>query len=211
MSRECKKIHEIINSLERFSFSFKDSEIPKNGIYFLFQNGEHGHSKDRIVRVGSHTGENQLCPRIKQHFLMANKDRSIFRKNIGRALLHKKSDPFLKHWELDLTSRKSKEQYASSVDFSYQEKIEDAVSHYIHKNFTFSVVELKDKKQRLETEKRIISTLSWCDECKASTNWLGYYSPKEKIKNSGLWLVNELYKIPLSESELTVFTSLISG
>jgi hypothetical protein len=58
----------------------------------------------RIVRIGTHTGANQLCSRLKQHFLNEMKDRSIFRKNIGRCLLKQANDPFLEFWELDLTS-----------------------------------------------------------------------------------------------------------
>jgi len=32
--------------------------------------------------------------RLLQHFVMENKDRSIFRKNIGRALLARAGDPY---------------------------------------------------------------------------------------------------------------------
>ncbi|MDD5415214.1 MAG: hypothetical protein PHH96_10385, partial [Smithellaceae bacterium] len=46
---------------------------------------------------------------------------------------------------------------------------------------------------------KIISTVSLCDICRPSHNWLGLFSPKEKIKNCGLWLVNELNKNPLSD------------
>jgi len=53
----------------------------------------------------------------------------------------------------------------------------------------------------LKIESKIISTISLCEECKPSHNWLGLFSPKEKIRDSGLWLVNELYKEPLSDKE----------
>jgi len=58
-------------------------------------------------------------------------------------------------------------------------------------------------------ESKIISTISSCEECKASKNWLGNYSPKEKIKTSGLWLVNELYKKPLSDKDMEELKSLL--
>ena len=48
-------------------------------------------------------------------------------------------------------------------------------------------------------ESKIISSISHCNECKGSKDWLGNHSPKKKIRNSGLWLVNELYKEPLSK------------
>jgi hypothetical protein len=44
----------------------------------------------------------------------------------------------------------------------------------------------------------LISTVASCDECNPSSNWLGRHSPKEKIRKSGLWQVNELYKEALS-------------
>jgi len=90
----CSEIHSIFHSSQRHAFPFNEGDIPLNGIYVLFENGEHGHQGDRIVRVGSHTGVNQLRSRLKQHFLLENKDRSIFRKNIGRAILNKNNDPF---------------------------------------------------------------------------------------------------------------------
>jgi len=88
MSYECSSVHKLTNELEKHSFPFDESTIPMNGVYVLFQKGEKGHQLDRIVRIGTHTGDNQLRSRLKQHFLFKNKDRSIFRKNIGRALLN---------------------------------------------------------------------------------------------------------------------------
>lgn len=117
MSKECEAVHILARSLERHTFPFSESRIPLNGIYILFENGEEGHDGERIVRVGTHTGENQLCSRLKQHFLKENKDRSIFRKNIGRSLLKRESDPFIEFWELDLTMRIAKEMHSHLIDF----------------------------------------------------------------------------------------------
>ncbi len=196
MSHECSVVHRLAGDLKRHRFPFDDSAIPLNGIYVLFQEGERGHEADRIVRVGTHTGDRQLRSRLKQHFLSPNKDRSIFRKNIGRAILNQAGDPFLETWELDLTSRKAKDLYSSQVDFDYQAGIEQQVTQFIQEHFSFSVFELETKEDRLEIESKLISTVSWCDECRASASWLGNSSPKDKIVQSGLWLVNELYKTP---------------
>ena len=194
MSHECEKIHKLAIRSKRYSFPFDGSKLPMNGVYFLFEKGELGHNQDRIVRIGTHTGDNQLYSRLEQHFMKENKDRSIFRKNIGRALLSQANDPFIRYWEIDLTSRKAREKFAHLVDFDYQQKVETKVSHYIQANFSFSVIEVTEKKQRLETEARFISIVSWCDECKPSKNWLGNNSPKKKIVGSGLWQVNGVYK-----------------
>lgn len=105
----CEALHEWANSLPALRFPFADATIPLNGIYVLFEHGEVAHGTNRIVRVGTHTGTGQLRSRLRQHFLVENKDRSIFRKNIGRALLNRDHDPFLPIWELDRTSRLARE------------------------------------------------------------------------------------------------------
>jgi len=202
MSKNCNTIHQWFNGMKKHSFLFNEQEIPENGIYILFEKGEFAHSTNRIVRIGTHTGNNQLRSRLFQHFLNENKDRSIFRKNIGRALLNKDKDSFLEKWELDLTTRNAKDQHSNSVDFDKQKETEKRVTKYIQNNFSFVVFQIDDKDKRLEIESKIISTVSLCDECKPSANWLGNFSPKEKIRKSGLWLVNELWKTPLSDADM---------
>jgi hypothetical protein len=197
----CKELHEWANILPRFNFDFIEQAIPLNGLYLLFEKGEAAHSVDRIVRVGTHTGDGQLRSRLKQHFLVRNKDRSIFRKNIGRALLAKDKDPFLSHWEMDLTPRAMREKYKELIDLEYQQEVESRVSEFMVANFSFAVVEIENKKDRLGLESKIISTVSHCPECGPSSSWLGRFSPKEKIRESGLWLVNELYKEPLDRRD----------
>jgi hypothetical protein len=211
MSNECKIVHSIVNEFERHSFPFAETAIPANGIYILFERSEIGHGLDRVVRVGTHTGDNQLRSRLKQHFLAENKDRSIFRKNIGRALLNKRKDPFLEHWNLDLTTRRAKDQYSSLIDFDYQKQVETEVSQYIRESFTFGVFEVESKEDRLDLESKIISTVSWCNECKPSPGWLGNHSPRKKIVASGLWLVNELYKTALDAHGLDQLSRLAAG
>ena len=209
MSKICNEIHGIFNELKEYSFPFNDKEISKNGIYILFEKGEKFTNLKRIVRVGTHTGDNQLQSRLKQHFVVENKDRSIFRKNIGRAFLNAENDSFLNQWELDLTTRANKEKYSEQIDFDKQQFIEKKVSEYIQNNFSFAVFEVLEKEQRLRIESRIISTVSNCADCKPSENWLGLSSPKQKIKDSGLWLVNELWKQSLSEMELAELKRII--
>jgi hypothetical protein len=195
-------IHLWANSLPVFHFPFDAAAIPPNGLYILFERGELAHGTNRIVRIGTHTGNNQLRSRLKQHFLVENKDRSIFRKNIGRALLNKDQDPFLSQWELDLTSRQAKLQH-THVDIGRQREIEKRVSQYIQSNFSFVALPIDDKQQRLRLESKLITTVSLCEACRASPGWLGLFSPKKKIRTCGLWLVNELYKQPLSDDEVT--------
>ena len=202
MSENCNTIHQWFNRMKKYCFPFNENDIPKNGIYVLFEKEEFGHSTDRIVRIGTHTGNNQLCSRLYQHFVNENKDRSIFRKNIGRALLNKNKDPFLKQWEIDLTTKNTKKLYSHSIDFVKQKKVEEMVTKYIQNNFSFAVFQVDNKERRLKIESKIISTISLCDECKPSKNWLGLHSTKSKIRDSGLWQVNELYKEPLNQNDM---------
>ncbi len=208
MIDKCACIHLQANELERHSFPFDVLKIPLNGIYFLFEKGETSHGQDRIVRVGTHTGDKRLRPRLKEHFIKENKDRSIFRKNIGRAFLNEHNDPFLKCWDLKLTTRKARAEHSTQIDFDYQNRLEKKISQYIRDNFSFSVLEVQNKEDRLEFESKLISTISWCEDCKPSDNWLGNKSPKEKIVRSGLWLVNELYKTPFDADGMERFKSL---
>ncbi len=204
MQNECEKLHKFVNNLKIFTFPFDIKEIPLNGVYIVFERDEFAHSGRRIVRVGTHTGDNQLISRINQHFINENKDRSIFRKNIGRAILNKRNDSFLEQWELDLTTQKAKAKYSESIDFNKQNSVEKEVTEYIQRNLSFVVLDIKNKEDRLSFESKIISTVSLCKECQPSKHWLGSFSPKDKIRDSGLWLVNELYKQPLSHEEILV-------
>lgn len=209
MSIICHKLHHLFTGLPRLAFPFDSATIPKNGIYILFENGEVAHEVDRIVRVGTHTGNNQLPSRLQQHFLKENKDRSIFRKNVGRALLSRDKDAFLEAWELDLTASKAKEKYMGTIDRNKLQETEWRVTRYIQGSFRFAVFRVDDKADRLRWESAIISTVSRCEECHPSDKWLGLHSPKQKIRESGLWLVNELYKQPLSESEYEALKGIV--
>lgn len=202
VARKCNSIHQYFQDLKRFTFPFDHREIVDNGVYVLFEKGENGHGGDRIVQIGTHRGENQLIPRLKQHFVKENKDRSILRKNIGRCFLNRDSDPFLKKWNLDLTSREAKMKHSQKVNYDYQEKIESKVSGYIQGSFTFSVIKVSRQDKRSLLKSRIISTISQCDSCNPSENWLGKHLPKKKIRESGLWQEKELYKKPISDDEL---------
>jgi hypothetical protein len=201
MSEMCVHMHRLFQQLPIFGVPFDSSKLPRNGIYILYEWGELAHETGRIVRIGTHTGDNQLPSRLKQHFLKENKDRSIFRKNIGRAILNRANDPFLAQWQIDLTTRQAKITYTGKIDHARQKAVEKQVTDYIQQNFRFVVFRVDDKEKRLSLESAIISTVSLCDKCQPSDNWLGLHSPIEKIRQSGLWLVNELYKSPMSSKE----------
>ena len=210
MTALCSGLHSLARSGTLYAFPFDRTRLPLNGIYVLFETGEEAHGGDRIVRVGTHTGGDQLPSRLMQHFVNENKDRSIFRKNIGRALLNKAADPFLAEWELDRTSRAARKRYGLEQQTAKRQAVEGDVTKYLQGHFRFVVFRVDDKSDRLTLESRIISTVSRCDECRPSGGWLGLSSPKEKIRQSGLWLVNELYKEPLTQADLQLLGTLLT-
>ncbi len=206
------RLHKLFNEQERFKFPFKqrENEIPRNGIYIIFENEETFHDIDRIVRVGTHTGEKQLRSRLNQHFVKENKNRSIFRKNIGRCILNKDQSPYLPLWELDITSKAEKEMNLKLLDLDFEKKTEKRISNYIQNNLSFCVFQVDTKEQRLFWESKIVSTLAKSNELNPSKKWLGNNSTKDKIKASGLWQVNELYNDALTEQEFDTLKQLLS-
>ena len=205
------QIHDLFNSQKRFHFPFDNEldQIPLNGVYIIFEKDEQYKQYDRIVRVGTHKGINQLRSRLYQHFLLLNKNRSIFRKNIGRALLNKDSNPYLRIWELDSTSRADKIKNAPLIDKIFEQELEGQISKYIQHNLSFVVFGVNNKDKRLFWESRIISTLAAFPDIRPSDNWLGHFSPKDKIRQYGLWQVNDLKKKPLDTDEFNELTQLL--
>jgi len=211
MSKLCQALHQLAARLPLHSFPFDESAIPKDGIYLLFEEGENAHGQRRIVRVGTHTGDRQLRPRLRQHFVQENKDRSIFRKNIGRAILHRANDPFLTDWNLDLTTAAARSQHAGRIDSGKQRSVEAMISRRLQSQCRFVVIPVALKSQRLLWESRMISTVAACPNCKPSPAWLGLSSPVAKIRDSGLWQVNELFKEPFSEDEFDALCRAVLG
>src|SRR6056297_348792 len=198
---DCAEIHQYLAALPRFRYPFEAADSPKNGIYILFESGEHAHGTDRIVRVGTHRGDGQLPARLNEHFLNENKDRSIFRKNIGRALLHREQSPLATQWEIDLTSRDARDQHGDAVDHAALKEIEHRVSAWIRANLSFCVLEVPEKSARMRLEAGLIATVNRCPDCSPSSTWLGRVSPKPQISKSGLWLVQGLDADPLTQAE----------
>jgi len=209
MSKICANLHSLLHKGLKFGFSMKYDTFPQNGIYIMFEKGELGHGGDRIVRIGTHTGDKELENRIFQHFENENKNRSIFRKNIGRCILKKSNKQYLSIWDLDTTRKDDKERHSSLINHTLEKKIEKQISKYIQENISYCLFKVQSKEERKFFEMRLISTVSGCSECCPSETWLGNLSPKKKIKESGLWQEQELYKQPLSDEELSALSSFL--
>ncbi|ACS90464.1 MAG TPA: hypothetical protein HA302_09500 [Thermococcaceae archaeon] len=226
MSEECKWLHEILEELPLIKYPFRLESLPLNGIYFFYEKGEiwgHGGEKLRLVRIGTHKGNN-FRNRIAEHFLINEKkmdfgrnnpkpsDRSIFRKNIGRALLNKNKDPYLKVWEIDFTPRTNRDKYSHLRDIEKEKSIEKQITEILRKNFFFRFIIIEDEKERIGSkglESKLIGTVSKCTICKPSMNWLGNYSPKKEIRTSGLWIIQHLNAEGITEEDMPVIEKLI--
>ena len=192
MTAACQYLHESLSRLPRFKRE-NLANVPKNGIYILFEVGEKAHGGERIVRVGTHRGQNNLALRIREHLYTPNKDRSIFRKHVGRCLLARAGDPFLAQWEIDLTTKASRALNEHKVDNSRLQEIEVEVTRYMVENFSFAVMSFDAVSDRLHHEECLLSTIYECPDCGPSETWLGKHHPKsEVVRTCGLWNVQSL-------------------
>ena len=221
MSETCKWLHEQLEPLPIFKYPFDLKLLPKNGVYFFYEEGENskhgkGISRPRIVRIGTHK-ENNFRSRISEHFLLNESkmkftqtnpkpsDRSIFRKNIGRALLNKQKDlDYLKVWEIDFTSNINRANHSHLRNIEKEKTIESQITELIRKRFYFRFISIEGQEKRMGKigiESRLIGTVTSCKLCKPSDYWLGKFSTKPQIKNGKLWLSQHLDSIGLSDSD----------
>jgi len=188
MNREYELLHKFFNSLSRVSFPYDESNIEySNGIYIMFEEGEAHDGYDRITRVGTHKGVNQLRGRLKEHYINPNKNRSIFRKNIGRCLLKQEEHPYMCSWELDSSKPDIRTQNSSELDFAFEQLLEKQITSYIQRETSFVTIQVDHKETRMWLEAKLIATIAQGGENIERPNWLGNDSPKPKIRKYGLW------------------------
>lgn len=207
------ELHELFNKLPRHSHPIPPkSSLPRNGIFVFFEVGESYSDHDRIVYVGTHKSSDNLQARIEQHFTQ-DKNRSILRKHLGRALLREEEPDhkYLPLWDLDITSREDREKNAPLITPEYEEALERRISAYMRESFTFAAVAIESPEERKKWVTKIASTLAQGDDNNPSEDWLGQHSPTERIRTSGLWQVNKLEYEPLTRAELERFAELAAA
>jgi hypothetical protein len=220
-AQKCRWLHEKLEQLKLVDYASLKSNVrilPENGIYFFYEEGElwgHGGNKQRIVRVGT-SRDGNFRSRIGEHYLLNDSkmnfgkdnpkpsDRSIFRKNIGRALLNRDGDSYLDTWNKDFTERKNKDKFAQRRDIAKEREIEARISEVLRNRFSFRFIKLSGETRRMGKtglESPLIGTLASCPLCKASNKWLGKCSPIEKIRFGKLWLVQHLNANALNDQD----------
>ncbi|HET7284966.1 MAG TPA: hypothetical protein VFI70_09800 [Nitrososphaeraceae archaeon] len=229
MSQRCKWLHENIENLPSIRYPFTLQKLPHNGIYFFYEEGENSNHSDklweeegatdnfkpRIVRIGTHR-ENNFRSRIAEHFLLdeskmnftiANSkpsDRSIFRKNIGRALLHRKNDYYQKMWEIDFTSKHNRIDRGIMRNIEKEKQVESEITKLLRDNFYFRYISFEGQARRIGTlgiESKLIGTVASCKWCRPSNKWLGKDSPIPEIASGKLWLSQHLTASGLTEQD----------
>ena len=216
---KCPWLHEILKKQTLFKHPFDLSQLPQNAIYFFYEDGEKcqgSTSNQRIVRIGTAKQEN-FRSRIFEHYLFDEKklifdayqpkpsDRSIFRKNIGRAILNRKGDEYLFIWDIDFTKIKNRNKYQYFRDMAKEQDIEKEISNILRTTFSFRYLILENEFQRIGPcglENRLIGSVSNCSCCKPSSEWLGNYSPINKIRISGLWQTQHLWTEEINDVDV---------
>jgi hypothetical protein len=227
MSELCQWTHEQLDQLPIVEFPFGLDDLPKNGIYFFYEGGEtwgHGGDKPRIVRIGTHR-EGNFRSRISEHFLLNNHamqfdqnqspphDRSIFRKNIGRALLVRDGDDYLQVWNRSFTTTAARLAFGHLRHIEKEKRLETEVTRILRETFSFRYIPIEGEERRMGgqgLEKALIGTVASCQNCGASSEWLGRHSSVVKVRESGLWLSHYLKAYPITETDKQTIAEAIS-
>jgi hypothetical protein len=207
LSQICSWIHRRLESLPSVIYPFDLKKLPNNGIYFFYEKGEdashnNGQQLPRIVRIGTHR-EGNFRSRISEHFIFHESrlnfsknnskpsDRSVFRQNLGRALLNKQNDEYLKIWNIDFLNKENRFKFGETRDIEKEMKLEKEISRLLRENFYFKFIFFEGQNQRMGKqglESRLIGTIASCELCSASKSWLGKFSPIRQIREGKLWL-----------------------
>ena len=164
----CADLHGQLQRQPRYQLPPPFTEFPLNGVYFIFETGEQSHNGfDRIVRVGSHRGRNNLLPRLRQH--ITPHGRSSFRYDVGRSAIENPKavniEPIdIETWDnSDTIPRNSAE---TDARVQQLDRFETQLSAYIAKQFQFSVIGTREEAEALQLEKACIATVAQCAHCK---------------------------------------------
>lgn len=229
MPEICEWLHVSLERLPLLRVPFFPGEFPASGIFFLYEEGEtllHGNGAPRVVFVGSHRGAGNLWSRVNEHFLQGHElddfdrnqskpsDRSIFRKNIGRALLNKGNDPYLAMWNICFIKRENRERHAENRNMEKEHELEREITKILQGKFSLRFVGLEEEGNRTGSDSlkaRLIGTLAQCPTCCPSSGWLGRNSPDERIAASGLWQTQFLKAPPLDAAARATFEKVVEN
>lgn len=178
-----------------------EQEIPKQGVYFFFDESEptkFSATIPRLVRVGTHgvsagsvaTLRNRLRTHLGTRSGAGNHRASVFRLHVGRAIIERDGlhDDY-PNW--------GKGQSAPKEITEREASLEAKVSQYIGNLRVLFIPVLGTPgtgSMRATIERQFISmfTENLCAIEESSRHWLGRFSEKPSIRDSGLWNVRDV-------------------
>jgi hypothetical protein len=176
-------------------------ELPKQGVYFFFDEGEQTNFSStipRLVRIGTHgvsagsvaTLRNRLRTHLGTRAGTGNHRASVFRLHVGRAMIERgRLQDAYPNW--------GKGQSAPREVTEREIPLEAKVSEYIG-NLRVLFIPVLDTagtgSMRATIERQFISmfTENFCALEESSSGWLGRFSDKPSIRRSGLWNVRDV-------------------
>jgi hypothetical protein len=176
-------------------------DLPKQGVYFFFDDSEPtGFSTaiPRLVRIGTHgvsvgsaaTLRNRLRTHLGTRTTAGNHRASVFRLHVGRAIIERDQlQQYYPNW--------GKGQSAPKSITDLERPLESMVSEYIGslRVLFIPVIDTAGtRSMRATIERQFISmfTENFCPIEESSPKWLGRFSNKPSIRDSGLWNVRDV-------------------
>lgn len=158
-SRLADRIHQWVWTLPRRSANDGFDNLPADGMYFFFEDGEETEDGPRIVRVGINEVDGNLPTRLRAHYRRTSRN-SVFRKHVASAIQNR--------------------------DGSCSESL---VTRYFERHFTYAVLPVGENTARQALEHWLIWHLAQESGPSASPSWLGHYAINPAIRRTGLWNV----------------------
>lgn len=195
-------IHDMIRKMPQYTWDTIGNLEFENGIYIIFEPKNSDGASNRIVRIGTHTGPDRLKGRIRGHYISNRKDGSVFRKDIGLAMLNKERDEYSDIWNLNTSNPQIKKENEDRLNPDFEKMLEERVSDYLREKTKFVCIEVNDLDERLRIEEGLIAILGGNKNFKPDDDWLGYYHPDSRIRKNFIWNKQGLDGKPLSLDEV---------
>lgn len=173
-------IHRLFAEVRSLPFPVSRRDVPADGIYLLYEAGETvmigGQALERIVGVGTHSGDGRLARRLGIH---ASGDRrgSDVRLHIGSALLARQGAPTgdLRTWV--------------SEPRTPMPNAEAAVSAELRERFAVRCLPVPTNDERQSLTKALGWLLARDPAGAPSADWLGRQASRPEVNATGLWII----------------------
>ena len=195
-------VHQILAALPAKRFPVSRRDVPPDGIYLLYEAGEtvliDGEEMDRIVGVGTHSGDGRLARRLGNH-VSGSRRGSDLRVHLGSAILAQanSADPRLQTWLGDKRTPVP--------------EVEEAVSALILARFTVRCIPIPDRAERQALEQALAALLARSPVAPPSEGWLGRHAAHRDIRSTGLWNTQHFDAPHLRANQLVRIAELVTG